>query len=61
MDTYSYHNYAIPAILVSIFIILLPLVILAMYPRMCTWLGIHVHKMMPFFDSLNGVFKLICY
>ena len=40
--------YAIPAILVLIFIVLLPLVILAMYPHMCTWLGIHVHKMMPF-------------
>ena len=53
--------YAIPAILVLIFIVLLPLVILAMYPRMCTLLGIHVHKMMPFFDSLNGAFKLNCY
>ena len=53
--------YAIPAILVLIFIILLPLVILAMYPCMCTRLGIHVHKMMPFFDTLNGAFKLNCY
>ena len=53
--------YAIPAILVLIFIVLLPLAILAMYPRMCTWLGIHVHKMMPFFDSLNGAFKHNCY
>ena len=53
--------YAIPAILVLIFIVLLPLVILAMYPRMCTMLGIHVHKMMPFFDSLNGAFKHNCY
>ena len=53
--------YAIPAILVLIFIVLLPLAILAMYPRMCTWLGIHIHKMMPFFDSLNGAFKLNCY
>ena len=52
--------YAIPAILVLIFIVLLPLVILAMYPRMCNWLGIHVHKMMPFFDSLNGAFKHNC-
>ena len=32
-----------------------------MYPRMCTRLGIHVHKMMPFFDTLNGAFKLNCY
>ena len=53
--------YAIPAILVLIFIVLLPLAILAMYPRMCTWLGIHVHKMMPFFDSLSGAFKHNCY
>ena len=53
--------YAIPAILVLIFIVLLPLVILAMYPRVCTRLGIHVDKMMPFFDSLNGAFKLNCY
>ena len=53
--------YAIPAILVLIFIVLLPLVILAMYPRMCNWLGIQVHKMMPFFDTLNGAFKLNCY
>ena len=53
--------YAIPAILVLIFIVLLPLVILAMYPRVCTQLGIHIHKMMPFFDSLNGAFKLNCY
>ena len=53
--------YAIPAILVLIFIVLLPLVILAMYPRVCTRLGIHVHKMMPFFDSLNGAFKHNCY
>ena len=30
---------------------LLSLVILAMYPRMCTQLGIQVHKIMPFFDS----------
>ena len=53
--------YAIPAILVLIFIVLLPLAILAMYPRMCSWLGINVHKMMPFFDSLNGAFKHDCY
>ena len=53
--------YAIPAILVLIFIVLLPLVILGMYPRMCNWLGIQVHKMMPFFDSLNGAFKHNCY
>ena len=53
--------YAIPAILVLIFIVLLPLVILAMYPCVCTRLGIHIHKMMPFFDSLNGAFKLNCY
>ena len=53
--------YAIPAILVLIFIVLLPLAILAMYPRMCTWLEIHIHKMMSFFDSLNGAFKLNCY
>ena len=53
--------YAFPAILVLIFIVLLPLAVLAMYPRMCSWLGIHVHKMMPFFDSLNGAFKHDCY
>ena len=53
--------YAIPAILVLIFIVLLPLAVLAMYPRMCSWLGIHVHRMMPFFDSLNGAFKHDCY
>ena len=53
--------YAIPAILVLIFIVLLPLAILAMYPRMCTRLGIQIHKIMPFFDSLNGAFKLNCY
>ena len=53
--------YAIPAILVLIFIVLLPLIILAMYPRVCTRLGIHIHKMMPFFDPLNGAFKLNCY
>ena len=53
--------YAIPAILVLIFIVLLPLVVLAMYPRMCTRLGIRIHKMMPFFDTLNGAFKLNCY
>ena len=53
--------YAIPAILVLIFIVLLPLVILAMYPCVCTRLGVHIHKMMPFFDSLNGAFKLNCY
>ena len=53
--------YAIPAILVLIFIVLLPLVILALYPRMCNWLGIQVHKMMPFFDTLNGAFKHNCY
>ena len=49
--------YAIPAIFVLIFIVLLPLAVLAMYPRMCNWLGIHVHKMMPFIDSLNGAFN----
>ena len=32
-----------------------------MYPRMCNWLGIQVHKMMPFFDTLNGAFKHNCY
>ena len=53
--------YAIPAIFVLIFIVLLPLVILAMYPRMCNCLGIQVHKMMPFFDTLNGAFKHNCY
>ena len=53
--------YAIPAIFVLIFIVLLPLVILAMYPRTFTRLGIQVHKMMPFFDSLNGAFKHNCY
>ena len=53
--------YAIPAIFVLILIVLLPLVILAMYPRMCNWLGIQIHKMMPFFDTLNGAFKLKCY
>ena len=53
--------YAIPAILVLVFIVLLPLAVLAMYPRVCTMLGIHVHKMMPFFDSLNGAFKINCY
>ena len=58
---YGHLPYAIPAILVLIFIVLLPLVILAMYPRVCTRLGIHVHKMMPFFDSLNGAFKHNCY
>ena len=52
--------YAIPAILVLIFIVLLPLVILAMYPHMCNWLGMPIHKMMPFFDTLNGAFKLNC-
>ena len=53
--------YAIPAILVLIFIVLLPLVLLGMYPRMYNWLGIQVYKMMPFFDSLNGAFKHNCY
>ena len=53
--------FAIPAILVLVFIVLLPLVVLAMYPHVCTRLGIRVHKMMPFFDSLNGTFKFNCY
>ena len=53
--------YAIPAILVLIFIVLLPLVILAMYPHMCTCLGIPMDKLMPFFDTLRGPFKLDCY
>ena len=53
--------FAIPAILVLIFIVLLPLVIIAMYPRMYTWLGIDIHKMMSFFDAFNGAFKLDCY
>ena len=53
--------YAIPAFLVLIFIVLLPLVILAMYPHMCNWLGIRIHKIMPFFDTLNGAFKLNFY
>ena len=58
---YGHLPYAIPAILVLIFIVLLPLAILAMYPRVCTLLGVRVHKMMPFFDSLNGTFKHNCY
>ena len=37
------------------------MVILGMYPRMCNWLGIQVHKIMPFFDTLNGAFKHNCY
>ena len=56
-------SYAIPAILVLIlnFIVLLPLVMLGMYPHVYTWLGIQVYRMMPFFDSLNGAFKHNCY
>ena len=57
---YGHLPYAIPAILVLIFIVLLPLVVLAMYPRMCTHLGIQVHKIMPFFDTLNGTFNFNC-
>ena len=53
--------YAIPAILVLIFIVLLPLVIIAMYPRTCTRLGIDIHKIIPLFDTLNGAFKHNCY
>ena len=49
--------YAIPAILVLIFIVLLPLVILAMYPRIYAWLGMPMNKMMTFFDPLNGTFE----
>jgi len=50
-------TYAIPAIFVLVFIVLLPLVLFATYPFMCNWLGIPVHKMMPFFDTLSDAFK----
>ena len=50
-------NYAIPAIFVLVFIILLPLVIFATYPYMCNWLGIRTPRLMYFFDTLCGTFK----
>ena len=49
--------YAIPAIFVLVFIVLLPLILFATYPCMCNQLGIPVNKMMHFFDTLNGAFK----
>ena len=49
--------YAIPAIVVLMVFILLPLVIIFMYPRVCNCLGLHVHRIMPFFDALQAAFK----
>ena len=51
-------QYAIPAILVLIFIVLLPPVLFATYPCMCNRLRIPTHKMMHFFDTLYGAFKI---
>ena len=51
-------HYAIPAILVLIFIVLLPLVLFATYPWMCSHLGIRTNRMMHFFDPLYGAFKV---
>ena len=50
--------YVIPAIFVLLFIVLLPLILFATYPCMCNCLGILTHKMMHFFDTLNGAFKI---
>ena len=50
--------YAIPAIFVLVFIVLLPLILFATYPCMCNCLGIPVDKLMHFFDTLNGAFKI---
>ena len=49
--------YAIPAIFVLVFIVLLPLILFATYPRMSNRLGIPTHKMMYFFDPLNSAFR----
>ena len=53
----EHRQYAEPAIFVLVFIILLPLVLFAMYPWMCNCLKIPTHKMMNFFDTLNGAFR----
>ncbi|XP_065890679.1 uncharacterized protein [Dysidea avara] len=53
--------YAIPALFVLIFVVLLPLAVMAMYPRLCNMLGLHVHRIMPFFDALHVAFKHNCY
>jgi len=53
--------YAIVALFVLIFVVLLPLAVMAMYPRLCNILGLHVHKIMPFFDALHGAFNHNCY
>jgi len=53
--------YAIPALLVLVFVVLLPLAVMAMYPRLCNMLRLHVHRIMPFFDTLHGAFKDKCY
>ena len=53
--------YAISAILVLIIFVLLPLAVIFMYPRVCNCLGIHVHRMMPFFDALQVAFKHNCH
>ena len=52
--------YAIPAIVVLIIFILLPLATMFMYPRVCNCLGLHVHRIMPFFDALQVAFKHNC-
>jgi len=52
--------YAIPAIVVLIIFILLPLATIFMYPRVCNCLGLHVHRIMPFFDALQVAFKHNC-
>ena len=49
--------YATLAIIVLVFIVLLPLFFFATYPHMCNCLGIPTHKMMHFFDALNSAFK----
>ena len=53
--------YAIPALFVLIFVVLPPLAVMVMYPRLCNMLGLHVHRIMPFFDALHGAFKHNCY
>jgi len=52
--------YAIPAIVVLIIFILLPLATIFMYPCVCNCLGLHVHRIMPFFDALQVAFKHNC-
>ncbi|XP_065890677.1 uncharacterized protein [Dysidea avara] len=49
--------YALPAVIVLVLFVLLPLAVMAMYPRACNALGLRIHKMMPFFDALHGSFK----